>query len=160
MRAHAPQLARRRAQRGGRPAPQDLRYARQLDHALPAPRALLRQDHPGRLPGGRRRPRALAGCKHPDPGAARVPAHVPAGRAPGLREGLQQRAAAGVREQGKEPDLRCRRGDRDRMEQAGRKRSRRPRGQRTRERRARGQRPRSQPRRRGRPAAAAAARAL
>ena len=49
-------------------------------------------------------------------GPARVPAHVPARRAAGVREGLQHRAAAGFGEQGEEPDLRRRRCHRRRLE--------------------------------------------
>ena len=103
LRAHSPQPARRRTQRGPGRARRGLRDLRQLDPAVHAARALVRPDHPGRLPGVRRHPRALAGHQHRGPGAARVPAHVPAGRAAGVREGLQQRAAAGGGQQGRRP---------------------------------------------------------
>ena len=69
---------------------------------------VVRPDHRGRLPGVRRRARALAGHRHGGRGPARVPAHVPARRAAGVREGLQHRAAAGLREPGQEQDLRRR----------------------------------------------------
>ena len=126
MRAHAREPARRRAQRG-RGALRHLRDRGQLDHALPAPRAFLRPDHPGRLPGIRRHPGALAGRQHTGPGAGRVPAHLPARGAQGVREGLQQRAAACGRQQGQERDLRRRGGNRHRVEQV-REHRRRPAG--------------------------------
>ena len=86
-----------------------VRDRRQLDPAVPAAGAFVRPDHPGRLPGIRRDPGALARHQDTGRGPARVPAHVPARRAAGVREGLQHRGAAGFGEQGEEPDLRRRR---------------------------------------------------
>ncbi len=102
LRADPPQPAGRRPQRDRRGAARGLRHRGRLDPAVPAAGPLLRPDHPGRLPGGGRRPGPLAGREHAARGAARVPADVPAGRAARVREDLQHRAAAGRRERDQE----------------------------------------------------------
>ena len=105
LRDHPREPAVRRPQRHPGRAHRDLRRRRQLDPAVLAARARVCPHHPGRLPGVRGHPRALAGHGHGGQGAPRVPAHLPARRAAGIREGLQQRAAAGRGQQGEEPDL-------------------------------------------------------
>ncbi len=74
--------------------------------ALHAARPRVRQDHRGRLPGVRGDPRSLGGHGHRRRRLARIPADVPAGRSEGVREGLQHRAAASLREPGQDQDLR------------------------------------------------------
>ena len=78
-----------------------------VDPALHAAGARVRPDHPDRLPGVGRHPRALARHRHRCRGPARVPADLPARRAAGVREGLQHRPAAGLGQPGQEQDLRA-----------------------------------------------------
>ena len=68
-----------------------------VDPAVPAARARLRPDHPGRLRQGARADGALRRHQEPARRLRRVPADLHPGRAAGLREGVQHRLPAGRR---------------------------------------------------------------
>ena len=77
-------------------------YRGRVDTAVPAARALFRARHSDRLPGVRRDPGALARYHYPGCGPSRVPPHVLAVGAAGVRERLQQRPAAGLGDEGRD----------------------------------------------------------
>ena len=122
LHAHPRQL-HDRARRRRRRARRAVRHRGRLDAALPAAGPRVRPDHPGRrgegaASGWATAPTSRTSLRRP----RRVPADVRAGRAAGVREGLQHRLAEGHRRRPGQ-DLRPRRRDRDRLLRGARPRA-------------------------------------